>query len=83
MHRKEDERLSDTVVGEAVIELLDESAPVTDNSLLFRLQDFLSREENANRKKAVRRAIDTVKAATDRPGSLRQNDTLTNATIKR
>lgn len=83
MYRNENERLSDTIMGEAVIELLDESAPITISSLLLKLQAFLIREENANKEKAIRRAIDEVKAATDRDSSLRQGGaTLPNTVIK-
>ena len=83
MHKNEDERLSDIIMGEAVIELLDEIAPVTISSLLLKLQAFLLREENANKEKAIRRAIDEVKAATDRDSSLRQGGaTLPNTVIR-
>ena len=81
MHKNEDERLSDIIMGEAVIELLDEIAPVTISSLLLKLQAFLLREENANKEKAIRRAIEEVKGATDQYRSLRQGGALVNTAV--
>ena len=78
MYRNEDEKLSDIIMGEAVLELLDEIAPVTTSSLLLKLQAFLLREENANKEKAIRPAIDEVKAATERYSSA----TLVDAAIR-
>lgn len=81
MHKNEEERLSDIIMGEAVLELLDEVAPVTISSLLLKLQAFLLREENANKEKAIRRAIEEVKAATDQYRSLRQGGALVNTAV--
>lgn len=81
MHKNEDERLSDIIMGEAVIELLDEIAPVTISSLLLKLQAFLLREENANKEKAIPHAIEKVKASTDRYMSLCQGGALVNMVV--
>lgn len=83
MYKNKDDRLSDIIMGEAVIELLDESAPVTISSLQLKLQDFLTREENANKERAIRRAIDEVKAAADRHSSFHwDGTTLANVTTR-
>ena len=66
MYRNEDERLSDTIMGEAVIALLDEKAPVTNIQLLLKLQTFLHAAEETWREAAIRSAIISVQAAVSR-----------------
>jgi hypothetical protein len=63
MYKNEEERLSDTVMGEAVIALLDEHAPVTNARLLLKLQLFLLAADETWRKTAIRDAIRNVQAA--------------------
>lgn len=63
MYRQEDERLSDTILGEAVFELLDEGEPVTSGQLLLKLQTFLLAEEETWRERAIRDAIRNLQAA--------------------
>lgn len=63
MYRNENERLSDTIMGEAVIELLDERAPITNAQLLLKLQTFLLAAEETWREAAIRSAIRSVQAA--------------------
>jgi len=63
MYRNEEERLSDTVMGEAVIALLDEHAPVTNARLLLKLQLFLLAADETWRETAIRDAIRNVQAA--------------------
>jgi len=63
MYRNEEERLSDTVMGEAVIELLNERAPITNARLLVKLQTFLLAAEETWREAAIRAAIRSIQAA--------------------
>lgn len=63
MYRNEEERLSDTVMGEAIIALLDERAPVTNARLLLKLQFFLLAADETWREAAIRAAISSVQAA--------------------
>lgn len=69
MYRKENERLSDTIVGEAVIELLDEREPITSGQLLLKLQTFLLAAEETWREIAIRDAIRSVQAEVGNDGS--------------
>ncbi|MEW4191953.1 hypothetical protein QQG41_26235 [Klebsiella pneumoniae] len=62
MYRNEEERLSETVMGEAVIELLNERAPITNARLLVKLQTFLLAAEETWREAAIRSAIRDVQA---------------------
>lgn len=50
-------------MGEAVIELLDERALITNAQLLLKLQSFLLAEEETWREAAIRGAIRYVQAA--------------------
>ncbi|MDU6441111.1 MULTISPECIES: hypothetical protein [Pantoea] len=69
MYRNEDERLSETVMGEAVIELLNERAPITNARLLVKLQTFLLAAEEPWREAAIRSAIRDVQSAILEVGS--------------
>lgn len=63
MYRNENERLSDIIMGQAVIELLDEKAPITNAQLLLKLQTYLLATEEAWRDAAIRGAIKIAQAA--------------------
>lgn len=63
MYRNEEAWLSDTVIGEAVIALLDERAPVTNARLLLKLQLFLLAADETWRETAIRDAIRSVQTA--------------------
>lgn len=63
MYDNESERLSDVMLGEAVIELLNEQLPVTNASLLSKLQGFLIAGGEASREAAIRSAITEVATA--------------------
>ncbi|MGK3131615.1 hypothetical protein ACCW76_20750 [Pantoea sp. C8B4] len=63
MYRNEDERLSDKVMGEAVIELLNEREPITSAQLLLKLQTFLLATEDTWQAIAISDAIRSVQAA--------------------
>lgn len=63
MYRNEDERLFDKVLGEAVIELLDEKEPITSAQLLLKLQTFLLAAEETWQAIAIRDAMRSVQAA--------------------
>jgi hypothetical protein len=69
MYRNEEERLSDTVMGEAVIDLLDERARITNATLLLKLQTFLLATEEPWREAAIRSAIRDVQSAILEVGS--------------
>lgn len=69
MYRNEEERLSDIMMGEAVIELFDERTPVTNAQLLLKLQAFLLAAEETWRERAIRDAIRSVQAAVLNGGS--------------
>ena len=69
MYRNEDERLSDIIMGEAVIELLDEREPLTSGLLLLKLQTFLLAAKETWRERAIHDAIRSVQAALLNDGS--------------
>lgn len=63
MYTNEDERLSDIIMGEAVIELLDERTTITNAILLLKLQAFLAAAEGKWKEAAIRGAIRNLQAA--------------------
>ncbi|EME2028221.1 hypothetical protein [Enterobacter sp.] len=69
MYRNEDERLSDAIMGEAVIALLNEREPITSARLLLKLQTFLLAAEGTWREAEIRDAIRSVQTAVLSGGS--------------
>lgn len=63
MYRTEDEKRADTKIGEAVLFLLREEAPVNEITLLLRLQQMLMTEKDAGCRKATFSAIREAEAA--------------------
>ncbi|WP_052118530.1 hypothetical protein [Erwinia oleae] len=63
MYRTEDEKRADTKLGEAVLFLLREGAPVNESALLLRLQQMLMTEKDAAGRKATFSAIREAEAA--------------------
>jgi len=63
MYTNEDERLSDIIMGEAVMELLDERASITHAILLLKLQTLLATSEEIWKEAAIRSAIRNLQAA--------------------
>lgn len=63
MYRTEDEKQADTKLGEAVLFLLREGAPVNESALLLRLQQMLMTEKDAASRKATFSAIREAEAA--------------------
>ncbi|GEM_PF-3236039 len=59
---REDEKLTDIILGEAVIKILDSDAQVSFESLLTELESMMMAERNIVRKKAILSAINLVKA---------------------
>lgn len=59
---KEDQRLTDLILGEAVVKILDSDAQVNFESLLTELESMLMAERNAERKKSILSAINLIKA---------------------
>lgn len=60
MNRSEEERLADIVMGDAVLQLLQNKGPVSNSSLLDKLRLMASIEPDASRQKALRRAMAEV-----------------------
>lgn len=63
MYTNEDERLTDIIMGEAVIELLDERTSITHAILLLKLQSLLATAEEMWKEAAIRGAIRKLQAA--------------------
>ncbi|MDU6435122.1 MAG: hypothetical protein E6556_20750 [Pantoea sp.] len=63
MYENQDKKLSDTVMGEAILELLDERTSITNAILLLKLQTFLIAADETWRETAIRDAIRSVQAA--------------------
>jgi len=63
MYRTEDEKWADTKLGEAVLFLLREGAPVNEAMLLLRLQQMLMTENDAASRKATFSTIRQAEAA--------------------
>lgn len=59
---REDKKLTDIILGEAVVKILDSDAPVSFDTLLTELESMLMAERTAERKKAILSAINLVKA---------------------
>ncbi|POP44917.1 hypothetical protein CHU32_13610 [Superficieibacter electus] len=67
----EDKKLTDLILGEAVVKILDADAPVSFDTLLTELESMLMAERIAERKKAILSAINFIKA------NLKKSDTST------
>lgn len=63
MYRKENEAQCDLILGEAVIALLNEHAPITNAALLQKLKGFLNEEEETSRAAAILSLIRDVNEA--------------------
>lgn len=63
MHKKEDVKQRNWIIGQAVIELYEADTPVTTDSLLHKMQAFLNREDMVKQERAIRCAIDTFTVA--------------------
>ncbi|MDU2731599.1 hypothetical protein [Pantoea sp.] len=62
MYENQDKKLSDTIIGEAILELLDERTSITNAMLLLKLQTFLITADETWRETAIRDAIRSVQA---------------------
>lgn len=60
MYRSDEERLADILMGDAVLQLLQNVGPVTNDTLLDKLRMMASQEPNPVRQKALRRAMAEV-----------------------
>ncbi|ORM72778.1 hypothetical protein HA48_13100 [Pantoea wallisii] len=60
MYRSEEERLTDIVMGDAVLQLLKQAGPVTTAALLDKLHALAGQETNPARQRAFHRAIAEV-----------------------
>ncbi len=67
MYRSKEERLTDTLIGDAVLQLLQTSGPVTTRTLLDKLHAMAAQESDAVRLKALHRAIAEVVNNMDAP----------------
>ncbi|WP_381952437.1 MULTISPECIES: hypothetical protein [Streptomyces] len=62
MYENQDKKLSDTIIGEAILELLDERTSITNAILLLKLQTFLIAADETWRETTIRDAIRSVQA---------------------
>ncbi|WP_048697127.1 hypothetical protein [Erwinia piriflorinigrans] len=60
MYKSEDEKLSDKMMGEAVMVLLKQDAAVSNSALMRQLRHMIAVEKNSLRQDALMRAIDEV-----------------------
>lgn len=63
MNRSETEKITDELIGEAVLSLLKEHGPVTKQSLAKRLQDMAARESDPRRCEALAAVILEINAS--------------------
>lgn len=63
MYRNKTEMLMDHVIGEAVLGLLSENAPVSGATVAVRLIEMAARETHPDRAEALKLAFDEVSAA--------------------
>lgn len=69
MYENQDKKLSDTIIGEAILELLDERTSITNAMLLLKLQTFLIAADETWREAAIRSAIRDIQSAILEVGS--------------
>lgn len=60
MYKSEDEKLSDKMMGEAVMVLLRQDAAISNSALIRQLRDMVAVETNLRRRCALMCAIDEV-----------------------
>ncbi|CAO96965.1 hypothetical protein ETA_19190 [Erwinia tasmaniensis Et1/99] len=60
MYKSEDEKLSDKMMGEAVMVLLRQDAAISNSALMRQLRDMVTVETDPRRQVALMRAIDEV-----------------------
>lgn len=63
MFKKEVESLSDIIMGEAVILLLNEGGPITCAQLLLKLRSYMPLTEDIAREAAIKFAVQSVQTA--------------------
>ncbi|MGK9175725.1 hypothetical protein KXR87_21315 [Yokenella regensburgei] len=68
MSKNDKEKLVDTVMGEAVLSILESDDDVSFDALIGQLQESLSAESNDERQEALRSAIGGVHSFRTRPG---------------
>ncbi|QKJ86025.1 hypothetical protein PMPD1_1059 [Paramixta manurensis] len=61
MNRSEIDRLTDEIIGEAVLSLFKENGPVTNQSLIGQLRTMEAGEPNRQRRELIARVITEVK----------------------
>lgn len=67
MYKNDNEKRRDLMLGEAVLELLEESTPITNDLLLQKLHSFLNTDAEYRFKTAIYSAIAEVTATTNSP----------------
>ncbi len=67
MYRSDEERLTDILMGDAVLQLLQSRSPVTSRALLEKLNAMAAIEPDVQRQKALRRAMAEVMNNMDTP----------------
>lgn len=61
MYRSNEERLTDKLIGEAVISLLKSKSPISTDRLIAQLQFMAVSADNINRKSACERIINEIR----------------------
>lgn len=73
VQRDDDEKQADVMIGEAVMGMFDDDAPVTTASLLVKLRLMQMTENDARRKKAIFCAIREINSAPSGAGAERRH----------
>lgn len=74
MYRSEEEKITDVMIGEAVLILLKSESPISSNALIAQLEAMASETENATRLKAIKVAIVEVQKGMATANSRRRVD---------
>jgi hypothetical protein len=67
MYRSDEERLTDIIMGDAILQLLKKSGPLSTRALLDKLRVMASNERDTPRKEALTRAMAEVRNHIDTP----------------
>ncbi|AIR87698.1 hypothetical protein [Pantoea rwandensis] len=73
-HPVDDDGLTDIIIGEAVMIILEEKIPITRTALLLQLERILMTENDAKRKQATFSAISLVKDSLSESPPMRTSD---------
>ncbi|MFJ5158938.1 hypothetical protein ACIP6T_07160 [Pantoea sp. NPDC088449] len=65
MKNSDDKKLCDILIGEAVIELFNEDAPVSRATLIGQLEKMLHAADTPEKKRVARLALETIKTGSE------------------